>query len=159
MSKSLFVILFLILTSNGKVSAQVDTLKKSWVYELDTVSTPGYSKKSEMVDTLSFFLIEGDNVYLAGEYDIKKFKKSGKVGRWKSTINEQGLEEASFYIFSRGLGRGSLTVKLKELPSDRIELHVVSAFATFDRKFIGHKVNLTAIDRSVFTKPTNPGKK
>lgn len=129
------------------------------VYELDTISTPGYSQKYKLDDTISFFVIEGNKVYLAGNYSVRSFKKKGKVGRLKFTTNEYGLKDAFFYMVSRGIGRGSITFKVKELPNDMIEIHAVSAFATFDRIFIGHKVELNALNRSVFTKARKPNSK
>lgn len=141
------------------VSAQQDSLDMLLVYELDTISTPGYSQKYKLDDTVSFFVIEGNKVYLAGNYSVRSFKKKGKVGRLKLTTNEYGLDDAFFYMVSRGLGKGSITVKYKELPNDRIEIHAVSAFASFDRIFVGHKVALTDLDRSVFTKAKKPKSK
>lgn len=141
------------------VSAQEDSLDMLMVYELDTISTPGYSQKYKLDDTVSFFVIEGNKVYLAGNYSVRSFKKKGKVGRLKFTTNEYGLDDAFFYMVSRGLGKGSITIKYKELPNDRIEIHAVSAFASFDRIFVGHKVALQDLDRSVFTKARKPNSK
>ena len=91
--------------------------------------------------------------------DVVYIKKKGKVGRWKSSLNKDGKCQLNFYMVSRGLGRGSLTVKLTYLANEQVEIHITSAFATFDKIFHGHLVPLSAIDRSVFTTKPKPGKK
>lgn len=139
--------------------SQNDTLTIKVVYELDSMRTANYPKKDVLYDSLSFFIIEGDKVFFSVKNKLYKKKYKGKVSRWKTTVNENGFEDVSFYIVSRGLGRGSLTVKMKGLSNELIELHILNAWSTFDKKFIGHKTEMDAIDRSVFTKSKKPSRK
>lgn len=139
--------------------AQEDTFSRTLVYELDTMTTANYPKKHTLYDSLSFFTIEGEKVFFSVKNDLYKKKYKGKVSRWKTSVNENGFEDVSFYIVSRGLGRVSLTVKMKGLSEDLIELHILNAWSTFDKKFIGHKTELSAINRSVFTKAKKPSRK
>jgi hypothetical protein len=142
-----------------KTCSNYDSVPPLFVVELDTMWLPGIDKPKMMKQAISFFIIENNMVYTAGAYDFSKFKKKGKVGRWKSSLNEQNNCQSNFYMVSRGLGRGSLTVKMTYLENEQVEIHITSAFATFDRIFRGHLVQLTAIDRSVFNRKTKPGKK
>lgn len=142
-----------------KTCSNYDSVPPLFVVELDTMWLPGIDKPKMMKQAISFFIIENNMVYTAGAYDFSKFKKKGKVGRWKSSLNKNGTCQSNFYMVSRGLGRGSLTVKMTYLENEQVEIHITSAFATFDRIFRGHLVQLTAIDRSVFNTKTKPGKK
>jgi hypothetical protein len=45
------------------------------------------------------------------------------------------------------------------LSNEQVEIHITSAFATFDKIFRGHLVPLSAIDRLVFTTKPKPVKK
>lgn len=139
--------------------SQNDTLVRKVVFELDSMRTANYPKRYALYDSLSFFIVEGDRVYFSVKNKLYKKKYKGKVSRWKSTINENGFEDVSFYMVSRGLGRGSLTIKMKGLSEETMEVHILNAWSTFDRKFIGHKTELSAINRAVFTKAKKPSKK
>lgn len=159
-----FVIAFLlyvptVFSQETKTCSIYDSVPPLFVVELDSMWIPGIDKPKTMKQTISFFVIENNMVYTAGVYDFSKFKKKGKVGRWKSSLNKEGNCQSNFYMVSRGLGRGSLTVKMTYLESEQIEIHITSPFATFDKIFRGHLVPISAIDRSVFTTKTKPGKK
>lgn len=159
-----FLIAFLlyaptVLSQDSKACSIHDSVPPLFVVELDTMWLPGINKPKMMKEAISFFIIENNMVYTAGTYDFSKFKKKGKVGRWKSSLSKDGKCQSNFYMVSRGLGRGSLTVKMTYLDNEQVEIHITSAFATFDKIFRGHLVQLSAIDRSVFTTKTKPGKK
>jgi hypothetical protein len=148
-----------VLSQDSKACSIYDSVPPLFVVELDTMWLPGIDNPQMMNHAISFFIIENNMVYTAGAYDFSKFKKKGKVGRWKSRLNKDGKCQSNFYMVSRGLGRGSLTVKLTYLANEQVEIHITSAFATFDKIFRGHLVPLSAIDRSVFTTKPKPGKK
>jgi hypothetical protein len=148
-----------VFSQDSKACTVYDSVPPLFVVELDTMWLPGIDKPKIMKETISFFIIENNMVYTAGTYDFSKFKKKGKVGRWKSSLNKDGKCQSNFYMVSRGLGRGSLTVKLTYLSNEQVEIHITSAFATFDKIFRGHLVPLSAIDRLVFTTKPKPVKK
>lgn len=159
-----FLIAFLlyaptVFSQDTKACSIYDSVPPLFVVELDTMWLPGIDKPKMLKHAISFFIIENKMVYTAGVYDFSKFKKKGKVGRWTSGLNKDGNCQSNFYMVSRGLGRGSLTVKMTYLENEQVEIHFTSAFATFDRIFRGHLVQLNAIDRSVFNSKTKPGKK
>ncbi|MDP4797912.1 MAG: hypothetical protein NWR50_03525 [Crocinitomicaceae bacterium] len=148
-----------VFSQDSKACSSYDSVPPLFVVELDTMWLPGIDKPKMMKQAISFFIIENNMVYTSGVYDFSKFKKKGKVGRWKSSLNTENNCQSNFYMVSRGLGRGSLTVKLTYLANEQVEIHITSAFATFDKIFRGHLVQLSAIDRSVFTTKPKPGKK
>lgn len=128
------------------------------LFHLDTMSTPGFSTKTLLNDSISYFLYSEGKVLAKGTYPMGDFRKKGEITRYSTKLNEKGLESTQFYIIKRGFLKGSLTVKINQLNDDNYEISIVSAFATFDKKFSARKGELSEIVVEA-PKKLKPGKK
>lgn len=128
------------------------------LFHLDTMWTPGFSSKTILKDSVSYFLYSEGKVLTKGDYPMGNFRIKGQISRFSSKLNENGLESSQFYIVKRGFLKGSLTVKINQLSKDNYEISIVSAFATFDRKFTARHGELSEIIVEI-PKKLKPGKK
>ena len=156
--------IFLVFISFTTISfGQTDPIVKQnppvfMLFHLDTMSTPGFSTKTLLQDSISHFLYSEGKVLAKGTYPMGDFRKKGEITRYSSKLNEKGLESMHFYIVKRGFLKGSLTVKINQLSKDHYEISIVSAFATFDKKFSARKGELSEIIIEA-PKKLKPGKK
>jgi hypothetical protein len=143
--------------------SQVDTLSKQKppsfiLFHLDSMWTPWYTSKKILQDSVSYFLYSEGKVLTKGIYPMGDFRKIGEICRYTSKLNENGLESSKFYIVKRGFMKGSLTVKINQLTENNYEISIVSAFASFDKRFSARRGELSEI---IVEKPKKlkPGKK
>lgn len=128
------------------------------LFHLDSMWTPGYTSKKVLQDSVSYFLHSEGKVLTKGIYTMGDFRKKGEISRYTSKLNENGLESSQFYIVKRGFMKGSLTVKINQLTKDNYEISIVSAFASFDKRFSARRGEMSEI---IVEKPKKlkPGKK
>lgn len=143
--------------------SQVDSLSKQkpplfMLFHLDSMWTTGYTSKKVLQDSVSYFLYSEGKVLTKGIYPMGDFRKKGEIIRYTSKLNENGLESSQFYVVKRGLMKGSLTVKINQLTKDNYEISIVSAFASFDKRFSARRGEMSEI---IVEKPKKlkPGKK
>lgn len=154
--KTIISFLF-VCVSFGSLKAQTaDSV--STVYELDTMWTPGFTKRDVLKDSLSYLFIRGKYVEVAGQSAMNKFLYKGMISRMVVTPNEFGFSTYSFYMVKRGPFKGSLTMKITETSATVAEIHVYNAFSTFDKKFYAKRTVFEAIKPYV-RKPRKPNSK
>jgi len=142
---------------------QVDSINKQFqpsfmLFHLDSMWTTGFSTKTVLQDSVSYFLYSEEKVLTKGTYPMGNFRKKGEIVRYSSSMNDRGFENSRFYIVKRGFLKGSLTVKINQLSTENFEISIVSAFATFDKKFSAHRGELSEIVVEA-PKKLKPGKK
>lgn len=104
------------------------------VYMLDSIWTTGTTKKTALRDSLSYFEIRGSKVEICLKTATTETREKGRVIYWKESRDENGLMKNSFYISGRGAFKGSLTVTIKQIDQHEFEIHMLNAFATFDKR-------------------------
>lgn len=161
MIKSFLFLVFISFTAYS--FGQADSLSKQnppsfMLFHLDTMWIPGFSSKTILQDSVSYFLYSEGKVLAKGDYPMGDFRKKGEISRYTARLNENGLQSSQFYIVKRGFFKGSLTVKINQLSENKFEISIVSAFATFDRKFSATRGELTEVIVET-PKKLKPGKK
>lgn len=101
---------------------------------LDSIWTTGATKKTVLKDSLSYFEIRGSRVEICLKTATSETIEKGRVIYWKESKEENGFVKNSFYISGRGAFKGSLTVNIKQINEDEYEIHILNAFATFDKR-------------------------
>lgn len=104
------------------------------VYMLDSLWTTGTTKKTALKDSLSYFEIRGSKVEICLKTASTETREKGRVIYWKESMEENGLKKNAFYISGRGAFKGSLTVTIKQIDQQYFEIHMLNAFATFDKR-------------------------
>lgn len=125
---------------------------------LDSIWTTGTTKKTALKDSLSYFEIRGNKVEICLKTAKTEKREKGRVIYWKESKDENGLMKNSFYISGRGAFKGSLTVNIQQISEDEFEIHILNAFATFDKRIMAKVGNESEIIRPP-KKKYKPGSK
>ena len=129
------------------VSVLVNAQPSERIYLLDSMINAGAKSHTHLNDSVSYLYLHGDSVEMRGVWATGKFFERGKIIRWTETTGADGQRTYRFYMAKRGVLKGTLTMTIQERSSGDHLIHVVSPFATFDRKFEGHIGDMNNIIR------------
>lgn len=128
------------------------------VFMLDSVWTTGMTKKTALKDSVSYFEIKGSRAEICIKTANSETREKGRIIYWRESKDENGFLRYAFYLSGRGAFKGSLTVNIKQISEVEFEIHILSAFATFDKRILARLGDESEISRPP-KKKYKPGSK
>ena len=125
------------------VFASNDTTLYNTHLVLDSVWASGVMEHHPMDEpfTESYLDITDNTVVLKGRSRGRSFFYEGSVKGIEQRYDDQGNQQAYFYLLPAGDKARSIILQLTQLPSGKVHIHAYNPLGSFDRLFIAHTEN------------------